>query len=250
MIQVIERVSEIMNVLAAGEATLATLATRTGVQKSTLCNILRTLQDIGYVDRAADGRYCIGRGLLDLAASAPRRDPVETVGRPVVEQLAERLGETAVVAVLRGGQRWNVVRVSSEADVVVNSQSIDKGNLYNTSTGRLLLAHADRAEFNRVIALHGLPGAAWDGIRSMAALEARLGEVRALPIVTRINDNGDVHQMAAAVVVRGRVIAAVGVAAVGSRCTGEHVQRIHGALCSAARQLGRAIESGKLSEAA
>ena len=249
MIQVLERAADVLKVLAAGDASLAAMTEQTGVRKTTLCNILRTLQDLGYVGRTADGRYCIGQGLVNLATSAKREDPVATLGRPIAERLAGSIGEEVVVAVLRGGQRFNVVHIHADADVVVSERAVKQGCLYTTATGPVLLSHATPAEVKQVLARHGLPGKEWDNLTTVAALEAKLAGTRQLSMYERFNGSGQIRMIAIPVRAGSEVVCALGVSAVESRCTREHLQVIHTKLARAGAQLGRAVAGG-VSEAA
>ena len=84
-------------------ASVAAIARELEVHASTASRLVASLERHDLVERGDDGAVQLGVGLLRLASAArPRRDLTAIAG-PVCEALAEELGETVNVAVLRGG---------------------------------------------------------------------------------------------------------------------------------------------------
>ena len=72
MIQVIDRVFNILEHLRDSQVlSLSCLAKRMGLNKSTLCNILKTMTDLGYVENDGSGNYRISEISYMVGFSSP-----------------------------------------------------------------------------------------------------------------------------------------------------------------------------------
>ena len=112
MIQVIERVFTIPEELSPdGEVSLELLAKLTGLNKGTLCNILRSPIELGYVSRTGSSHYELTARFCELAAGSKLPESAMGKFRQKGNSLAETTGESGVLAVLRH-DRVAVVRRS------------------------------------------------------------------------------------------------------------------------------------------
>ena len=103
--QAISRAAAVLAALAEsrGGQSLAWLAARTGLPKTTVHRLCTALEQVGYVRvDEVSGRRELGPGLLRLAVIG-RRD-LRVVLEPYLERLANDLNETVDLAVLDGGQ--------------------------------------------------------------------------------------------------------------------------------------------------
>ena len=103
--QAISRAAAVLAALAEsrGGQSLAGLAARTGLPKTTVHRLCTALEQVGYVRvDEASGRRELGPGLLRLAVIG-RRD-LRLVLEPYLERLANDLNETVDLAVLDGGR--------------------------------------------------------------------------------------------------------------------------------------------------
>ena len=103
--QAISRAAAVLAALAEsrGGQSLAGLAARTGLPKTTVHRLCTALERVGYVRvDEASGRRELGPGLLRLAVIG-RRD-LRVVLEPYLERLANDLNETVDLAVLDGGR--------------------------------------------------------------------------------------------------------------------------------------------------
>jgi DNA-binding IclR family transcriptional regulator len=103
-IQAIDRAVGLVHAIAAlprGEATLAAVAERTGLNRSTAWRLLATLQYHGIVERdAASNSYGIGAVAFQLG-NAGGLDAIVRTAHPTIAELAGDTGETAMLAVPR-----------------------------------------------------------------------------------------------------------------------------------------------------
>lgn len=92
-------------VVGAGEINLTAAAARAGLTPTTTLRHLRALEALGYVRRADDGTYAAGPAVLRLAAVARDDGPIARLvaaAQPVLDELTERTGESAYLAMAQG----------------------------------------------------------------------------------------------------------------------------------------------------
>lgn len=142
------RLLQLFDVLAASPngMTLADLNLALDTPKSSLLNLLRPLVADGYLVHSG-GTYRLGLMIFRLAANVLAAWDVTQAFRPYVEELAERTGETAMLAVTNRRDR-----LLNYVDVVHSNQPIryqipvgTTRPLHVAAAGRVLLAFEDAA---------------------------------------------------------------------------------------------------------
>jgi DNA-binding IclR family transcriptional regulator len=93
--------------------TLAEIAERTGLVKSTIMRLAISLERGGLLVRTAEGVYTLGSEILRLHSIYQASASVGSVIVPVLTDLAERTEETAAFYVLQNGQRLCQFRANS-----------------------------------------------------------------------------------------------------------------------------------------
>ncbi|NLD71169.1 MAG: IclR family transcriptional regulator [Chloroflexi bacterium] len=235
-IQVLDRATLILDLVARNAPTFSGVVQQTGLSKTTVHNILASLEQLGLVVRDPQRRYAIGPRLIAWAEPVVRGDTLQHVAEQVVRHLSERIGETVHAAVLRDGQRLIIARVESTQTVAVSSRAVEHRRLYDGGSGPVLLAHLSHGELDEVIRQHGLPGQEWDGIDSREELEDALAHVRAGGLFFRKTGDGQAQLLSAPVLAPdGRCWAALCLSMPLSRYVGEHRERVAGELAQAAR---------------
>ena len=110
----VERALSVLDCFRPGaeHLSLADLAARLPLHKTTIFRLLNSLARCGYVVREADGRYGLGPRVLYLARVYERGFDLSAVVMPVLETLSEETGESAAYYVEGGepGQRLCLFR--------------------------------------------------------------------------------------------------------------------------------------------
>ena len=152
----VTRALRILTVLAEeGEAKLSHIAARIGIPTSTAHRLLAVLESSGYVMRPTGSGhrpYLAGPALLDLAAARDRAEE-QLVGRaqPYLVSLAEELGETVHVAVLRGRRTWFLAGHESPRELRTGLR-VGMGHPAEiSSAGRAILARLPRENLSRLL---------------------------------------------------------------------------------------------------
>jgi len=110
----------------------------TGLPRATARRCLRTLEKLGYL--SFDGKnYVLTSRVLRLGHAYFESTQLAKVAQPVLENLAQRTGESASLAILDGADSVFIARAALNASF---SGAIGVGvriSAYNTATGRVLL---------------------------------------------------------------------------------------------------------------
>ena len=180
MIQVIERTFSILEELNLdGEVSLESLARITGLNKGTLCNILRTMIELGYVVRTRNSHYSLSDRFRELAHGEVSPPGEKEILRKCVESLAASTRESGVIAVRRGDRIAVVVQAQYQRALMINPYEIYAAlSLFRSVSGRILIACLSAPEREALCSRVGFPGEEWDGIDSLSALEAACKKIR------------------------------------------------------------------------
>ncbi|MDQ4502388.1 IclR family transcriptional regulator [Sinomonas sp. ASV322] len=152
-VQAVDRVVRALEILAKeGSAAVGDMADRMGVHKSTASRILGALETHGFVQQSTRrGKYQLGVGLLRVASSIPRRLSLVHTARPVLEDLAQRYGETVNLAVRRDVYAVNVDQALGAANLASYDWIGNLTPLYATSSGKVFLAYLHSSERDQLL---------------------------------------------------------------------------------------------------
>lgn len=88
---------------ARGPLPAAAIASALGLPRSTVYHLLGVLQEHGFVVHLPEARrYGLGVAAFELSGGYARQEPLSMLGRPLLAELVDRLGESAHLAVLHG----------------------------------------------------------------------------------------------------------------------------------------------------
>lgn len=146
-VQSVDRALDLLAAVASSDhaPSVAELAQRCGLNRSTAWRLLATLEAHGMVERDPhSGGYRVGYGALRLGAAADVDSVVRRV-RPELERLAAAVGETVSLAVVKGMSLVYVDHVSV-AGFTFQPWVQDRISLHSTSSGKAFLSWLDDAE--------------------------------------------------------------------------------------------------------
>lgn len=123
---------------------LAELASRTGLVKSTIMRLAISLGEHGYLARDDDGSYRLDAEVLRLGTIYTQSFRLEAHVTPVLEGLVARTGETAAFYVRRGEQRLCLFRVDSPHLLRMHVRVGDALPLDSSAIAQVLRAFAPR----------------------------------------------------------------------------------------------------------
>lgn len=246
MIRVIHKAFDILEYLAKEPRQRKKLNEISGhfrMNASTCANILKTMVQHKFVDQTDPrGGYMLGPMIYYLSRMSAYRGDLITAAEPLMASLVKKVNETVLLAILRGNERFIVLQIDGNQHIQVNRDMFFNDNIYDTATGRLLLAHSNEKELDACLAVHGLPGSRWPEVKSIKKLKSAFENIRRHGY-TFYRPNENLIGIAYPISENGRVIAALGLFLPAFRFKGAHKTAIMKGMSATAAAI-----SGRLSE--
>lgn len=194
MISSVQKAMNIMSVISDGRAnavTLSEIAQKTGYPKPTCSHILQTLCFEGYTEKVSHSSgYILGPATYCLTRYGRYEEELISICRPVLRIMEKRLNTTVLLSVIQSEKRFIIDAADSVHKIFKNNETISEGKIYNTATGRAILAQADYETLERVYAKYGAPkDDEWSGVTDFDSMVSTLKELRKNDIVTKKNDS-------------------------------------------------------------
>lgn len=243
-LQSVDRALQVLELLAAwGSGGVSELATAIGVHKSTAFRLLGALEARDLVEQTTErGKYRLGFGVVRLARRVNVQLEITEQAHGLTEKLAQRVGESINVAVLRENFVVNVVQSRGQASVASHNWIGQLTPLHATSSGKVLLAHLDPARRADLIG-QGLERFTANTHTDPALLENELASVVERGHATTYGEL-EIGLNAVAVPVRGEdgdVVAAISASGPAYRLTPERIAEIMDQVEAAGAELSRRL---------
>ncbi len=134
------------------DLTLAELSEKSGLSKSTVLRLLRTLETQGFVmGDVSSGKYQLGWALIELGTIALQNLELHRVARPLLEVLRDRTQETVNLSVLSADQVLYIATLDSPQPVRIAARPGRRLPVHCTATGRVFLAFGSQADTERLL---------------------------------------------------------------------------------------------------
>jgi DNA-binding IclR family transcriptional regulator len=229
-VQSVDRAITVLEILAQrGEAGVSEVAAELDVHKSTAFRLLGALEARGLVEQAGErGKYRLGFGVVRLAGAVTGRIDLTQQSRPVCERLAETIGETVNVAVMREHYVINLYQVRGPGAVTAHNWVGQLTPLHATSSGKILLAHMPADERAALLSKVDLNKITPRTLSTRTKLEKNLAEALEHGYSWTLEEfETGLHAMAAPVRDRdGKVIAALSASGPAYRLTEERMHEL------------------------
>lgn len=190
-----ENTLRILRYLAARPAPVAAsaIARELTLPRSTVYHLLGTLATHGFVVHLRDDRrWGLGTSAFELAGGYARQQPLARLGRPLVAALSDRLGESAHLAVMSGGDVLYIVEERAPRRPALVTDVGVRLPAHLTASGRAMLAALPREQ---VRALYpnaaAFPDRTGVGPRTPRELREVLREARTRGYATEDSDVAD-----------------------------------------------------------
>lgn len=173
-----DRTLDVLEALSGGPASLAELAGRLGIPKSSLHSILRTLDHRGWVETdATRSTYALGMNALLIGASYVDQDPTVLRTSDIMDRLAADTGETVHLARLEAPDVVYLAKRESVHPLRMFSAIGRRLPAHATALGKAMLAQLPD-ESLRALLPATLAGTTEHTITSREVLIEHLAEVR------------------------------------------------------------------------
>lgn len=156
----LDRALAIMELLArGGPASVAEISRSLAVSRSATYRIVRTLQERGYVEPAAESvRVRLGARAAEVGLAAVAGLDVAAVAPPFLRKLVEATGETAFLGIVDGSEVVYLHKEPSPRPVQMSAQLGSRKPLYCTGLGKAFLSALPEEERARIVGALDLVG--------------------------------------------------------------------------------------------
>ena len=244
MIQVLERASKILDFVAdelEEPKSLSAIAAHAGLNPGTCANIVKTLCAHDFLEQVDRKKgYVLGARVYYLARNGPYRRDIVRAAEPLLSRLVAEVQETALVVTLHQGKRSTLLQMDGNQVITVRNDFLLNENIYNTATGRLLLAFLSGAELESFLKMRGMPdNKTWPEATTLKKFKECLNKIRKQGMVCYAKS--EVIAVAFPIRQEGRVIAALGLFLPEFRFKGKHKDLILKRMKETAEQISEAI---------
>jgi IclR family transcriptional regulator, KDG regulon repressor len=215
MIQVIHRAFDILELCARNPERilgLSEIADEFELNHSTCANILKTLVRRNYIEQVGYKKgYRLGAMAYHLTGNFSfKRDLVQAAKIPM-EELTEELNETCLIGILRKTDFKRVVLYQVPCNQELTVSTMTEKDIYNTTSGRILLGYLPEKELDALVAKFGLPDSTvWAEASTRLKLDQELRKIRQTGFSIQ-NTSNQIIGLAVPILKEGMVIASLSV---------------------------------------
>lgn len=201
MILVIQKMFRVLELLSGGrEISIKQLALDTGFDKGSLCNLLKTTVDLGYLEKPSAGRYRLSRKFANLTRNISTQEQIAEAANKIVRRLAARTEESGVLSTLQGGGIVVLAQAQHPRRVMLRISNYEDLSLYGSVSGRVLLSHLGKDLLLALVEEVGPPKETdWPMVTSPAKLYRELGRLKTSRVVTTENPDLEASSLGVAI---------------------------------------------------
>lgn len=223
-----------------GKATCASIASATGLNRTTVWRLLGDLEAVGFVSPDDAGRFRLGYSLLTYGLAAMRDQARSPAAHAILLSVRDRAGETCHLALPDGDALVYVDKVESKSSVRVVSSIGKRIELHCTALGKAYLAFAPREQRETLVKRIALPTRTSATITDRTAFVRELEQVRLQGWAMDNEENEKGIRCIGAPILDGNpgnAAAAISITAPVQRMSRQQASRLAPLLCEAARAI-------------
>lgn len=235
--QTLLRGLDVIEAAAHGAISLAELADRLGLSRSTAHRLASALVERGYLAAAARAGYRLGPKLLELGFLAQSQADLIRIARPHMEALAETSEDTVHLGVLEGDQARYLDKIAGRRRINISSRVGDLQPLTSTGLGKALILDHPRDYWDARFAADRQAG----GQADAAAWRAQMAGYVAAGRAYDLEENEDRIRCVAAPVrdAGGRIVGAISVSSAAQYMEDARMAELSGAVLATAHAISR-----------
>jgi IclR family transcriptional regulator, KDG regulon repressor len=244
MVQVILKSFDILELVAQrnGQAiSLTEISQELQLNQATTANIINTMVDRGYLEHIGKKKgYRLGMMAFRLTNEVAYEQDMINAAKEDMEQLTASINESSLLGILRNNKRYIIHVVNSTQDIQVQIRS--ERSVYETASGRLLLAYLSEKELERFLTQNGLPDfSLWEEAGSINGLVAALAQIKKDAFALTHLKNRHVKGFAVPIFVNEKVVAGLSVFVPEYRCIGNHESDIIDSIKKTAQSISQKL---------
>lgn len=207
--------------------------------KSAVYRMLATMEALNVIQQNPEnGKYRLGLKLFELGQKVAINKNFIAKARPYMEDLVQRAGETAHLAIYQNQKVYFLDKVVGRHDLQINSQIGSEKPIYCTGLGKIMLAFAE-PDYIRVIKNLHIEAVTKNTITNKQQLIAEVEHIKQQGFALDMEEN-EIGLICVAVPVfnnRGKFIAAISTSGPSARFNEDEIQTYTGDLKQTAEQL-------------
>lgn len=244
MVQVLIKAFDILELVAQRKGqpiSLTEISDELQLNQATAANIINTIVSKDYLEHIGKKKgYRLGLSAYRLTNAVAYEQDLINAAREPMEQLTAKLNETSILGILQNQKRFILHVVNSNQDIQVQIRS--ERNVYETASGRLLLAYLTDRELERFLQANGLPSDdLWIGATTFEGLKSELREIREVGIAKTHRLMSHLKGFAVPIFNNDKVIAGLSVFVPEYRCTEGKEEEIISSMIEASRAISRVL---------
>jgi IclR family acetate operon transcriptional repressor len=219
---------------------LAELSSLIKMPKSSTHRYLVTLQELGLAERKDGDRFCLGAKVIEIAGIFLAKSDLRNESLVVMNELAEKTGETIHLAVPSGREVVYISKIESPHALGLSSHIGSRLPMYCTSLGKAILAFSN-PELLEAVLSDKLEARTSQTKLSPAALRAELVIVRSQGFALDDEENEPGIRCVGAPVLdySGKAIAAISISGPCERITLERAMQLGPLVWESTRRVSR-----------
>lgn len=139
------------------EWTLTQLSNELDIPKSTMTNILKTLEAFGYIQKLPNQHYRLGIELLELSYHIRASLPIIHMAIPIMEDVQRQSGQIVYLTIPKKGKTFYVQSVNPGNRHINYSITGRCTPMHCGSSGKAMLSEMPEELVDSIIATHGMP---------------------------------------------------------------------------------------------
>jgi DNA-binding IclR family transcriptional regulator len=223
---------------------LDAISQSTKLNKGTLCNILKTMIALGYIEKCGVGSYQISSKFVALARPFYRNETIVELSNRFAHLLSEQTKESGVVSTLRMDKVHILAQAQHQRQVMINFSYYKDLSLYHSVSGRVLLAYLNNTRLEEITKSVGLPGKEWDNANTLEDLKKAINTIRDAGMSIMRNPVHEITSYAMPIIDgAGEICAALGLTVPVFRLGNDNESKIINSLRTNSREMSNAVAS-------
>ncbi|MCI8418519.1 MAG: IclR family transcriptional regulator [Lachnospiraceae bacterium] len=160
------------------EWTLTQLSKELSISKSTMVNILKTLESFGYIQKLPNQHYRLGIELLELSYHIRASLPILHSAIPIMEEIQRQSGQIVYLTIPKKGKAFYLQSVNPGNRNISYSITGRCTLMHCSCCGKIMLSEMSEEMVDLIIDTYGLPRFTTTTITKREALKAELQTIR------------------------------------------------------------------------
>lgn len=162
----------------------------TSIPKSSVMRIIRTLEHLNYLRQCESKKYKLGSAVIKLSNKALGSNTLRSFARPVMEEIAEKSGETILLNTLDEDQSRAICieRIESQHPIRLSIRVGSQTYLHAGASAKTLLAQLEDDKIAKLIEEEGLPKVSKGTITSKEKIWEEIKQIRSVVYATSVEE--------------------------------------------------------------